>query len=192
MSDPKNEVPAVEYEHVKVQPLPVILEEETKSYYCSMVTANFIREDGKKISFQEHYFETNLKGDKDYLDKEIARKNDVLRYATQEEIDAARMRRNPRETIRSQITEEVTAKVRADVQAELINKMRSLGIDVSALEAEAVRSTPDAGKVAGVDSGNAMKARLEALKNGTPVASKPTPLGGIVGTDKINQAAAGN
>jgi hypothetical protein len=192
MSDPKNnEVPAVNYEEVKVKPLPVVLETETKHYYCAMVTANFIRKDGKKISFQENYFDTNLKADKEYLDEEIKNANPLLRYATQEEIDFARMRRNPRATIRAQIQDEVTAQVRADVQNELLSKLKALGVDVSAIENETV-ANPDAAKLAGTSSGNAMKERLAALKNGTPIASQPAPLGGIVNTAQIAAAAAGN
>jgi hypothetical protein len=162
------------------KPLPVEFQEKNVAFWAAQVNTNFIREDGKKISFLHHFHETNIKGDIAYLEKQL--ETGFVRYATPDEIKAAHMRLNPKETIRGEVIEEVRASVASEERAKLIAQLKSAGIDTSAIESKT--AITDASKIEGATTPAAsILSKLTGDKGVT--ATAPVRLGGISGTDKL-------
>lgn len=194
-------------------PLPTRKAAGEKAYHCSVNNASFHRPDGKRLGFVFNYFATDIQADIDYLDKEIAEGNPYLRHATEDEIVGAKMRMNPKETMRSIVREELLndpslrQQIEAQVRAELEAKIQGATVvsapsllSIEKLSDQQVFSTQeDANKLAGTDS---LKARLEALKQGrgdgtvvktdnaTVLHQGVPPLKGIVSTASIAEGAA--
>jgi hypothetical protein len=178
---------------------------EPKHYVCTVPAASMFRHDGKKLPFVHGFLTTNLKEDQDYLDYEIHSGNTYLREATAEEVHVARMRADPRGTIREELRPEVEAEVASRFETEikaLQDKINQLtGGEPAKVEPGSVGATNvDAEKIAGTGSTQDKLAALRAgLKDGTVkkgstatviMESKPAPLQGIVGSDKTVNAAA--
>lgn len=174
--------------NAKTAEIPLEFTETAKAYICTVSAASLYRKDGKKIPFVFGFHETKVKGDIDYLEAEIAGGNQFIRHATQQEIEAAHMRLNPRETIRDQVLQQEIPVIKESLRAELLKELEAKGVDVSALLATDAAKN-DASKIAGTKVTNASE--LLAKVKGAAVATPPVPvLGGIQGTDKIAAAAA--
>lgn len=187
---------------LKVEPLvahtpvlPRVVVDVVKYYWCTMPSASMHRTDGKRIAFSSKMYETDDAEDQKYLDTEVSSKNTYLRYATTEEIQAYKMRVNPRGTLEAELTPQIEERVRNDLEREILDAMRSRGIQV-----------PDNFKLSGVDK---TTLKLEALAagaksgSGTIVATSEDPTitasalqtlkqSSIVGSDKLAGNAAGS
>ena len=124
----------------------------TKYYICTISFASLHRYDGKKLPFVHGFLETSIKTDIEYLDKEISEGNVYLRYATDEEIHASKMRRDPRGTIANEIREQVESEISAHYDAEIKALQDALA---------SIETSSDEQKLAGIDSA---RARIDALK----------------------------
>lgn len=104
------------------EPFPLVELPETRYYYCSVSTASFIREDGKKLAFVHGIFETNQKHDIIYMEREISQKCAYLRLATLEEIRSHKMRMNPTKTIKDELLAdpEVRKELEDQIRQELL------------------------------------------------------------------------
>lgn len=164
---------------------PVVVTKETKHYWCTLPNASIHRKDGTRISFVFGHFESNLKADKDFLDAEIEGGHPSIRYATAQEIHAAKMKKDPVGTIRAQMKQEVGTEVEDRIRAEVEAEFRAkYGIP------------DDSVKVAGTDSSKrlaALRASRETHHSGSGtliMSGSAAPLKGIQSTAGIADAAA--
>jgi hypothetical protein len=146
--------------------LPTVFVTEPVAYFSSSATTSFHREDGKRLGFLNHFFETNIKADIEYLDREIIEGNVYIRHATEEEVYRAHMHRDP----------EGTAKARA--RTELENDPEFIAQLEARILARLQANNSDESKIAGIDaqSDNAEKVQTG---NATIILNQPTRLGGI-------------
>lgn len=167
-------------------PLPATEAPSTKYYICTVSNACLHRADGKKLPFVFGFLETAILHDQKYLDAEIDNGNPYVRAATKEEVTAAKMRMDPKGTIRAQVESELRADLEAQIRAELLSQMAAA--PVGSAEAAAI----DGSKVAGVDAASKLAAiRDKGTKTGTATVMESTaaPLQGVVGSDKIAAGA---
>lgn len=179
----------------KTPEIPLEFASEYRAYVCTVSSGSMFRKDGKKIPFVLGVCYTNIKGDIDYLEQEIASGNSYIRVATKEEVEAYHMRINPRETIRSQVLAQEVPAIKEALRAELLEELKTKGVDVSKFlqeqAAEATAPATDETKIqgtAGKSAAQLLAARLGAGKG--VMVSTPSPLQGIVGSDKIAAGAA--
>lgn len=185
-----------------VKPMPAVLATDsmgntlTKYYFLSMKASSMHREDGYRIGFLSigatvagGIHETALFHTQRYLDNEIAEGHPNLRHATDAEIQAFNMARDPRGTVLKEITPELEANLRIKILAEL----RAQGVAVP----EERLSVSDEQKLAGATTA---AEKLESLTRGHKVSdgkgasvvleSRAAPLKGIVSTASIASGAA--
>lgn len=105
-------------------PFPVVKTNTTKYYYNTVSNVSMHRADGQRISFIFGIFKTNLKHDLEYLDGEIEAGHPNLRLATEQEVDAYKMRVDPRGTIKEQLLSDpqVMASLEDKIRAEMEQK----------------------------------------------------------------------
>lgn len=173
---------AAQPQHI-TKPFPATRAAGKKYYVCSMPHASMHREDGKKIAFVHGFCETDILHDQRYLDNEIDAGNPYVREATEEEVTEAKMRRDPRGTIKEQVRSEIEAELRLQLEAEI--------------RAEVAASASDGEKLSGAD---AVRQKIaDAKKSGSVVktgnatvlmTSQPAPLQGIVSTGDLAGAEA--
>jgi hypothetical protein len=131
--------------------------------------------------------QTDILEDQQYLEIEIASGNPYVREATVDEIRDAKMRMDPKGTIR--------AELRPEVEKEICDTLE-------ALIQQEMDATQDGKKIASVDAvRNVIEKLRKGRAEGTVVTSgtgtvimdsKPAPLQGIVTSDKLAGAAAGS
>lgn len=127
MSDMNSSSPEINHGQLvaKLQaPFPVVHTATTKYYYNTVPNVSMHRADGQRIAFIFGIFKTNLKHDIEYLDAEIEAAHPNLRYATPQEIDAYKMRVDPRGTIKEQLLSdpEVMSSLEDKIRAEMEEK----------------------------------------------------------------------
>jgi hypothetical protein len=151
--------------------------------------ASLHRPDGKKLPFVAGFLTTELLEDQQYLDHEIYSENPYLRPATDEEVHHAKMRLDPRGTIR----QEVEGELRLQLEREFQEKLEA---ELAKLVPGSVGATQlDGVKLAGTDTVQQKIAAAKDAKvtgNGNTVImeqQKPV-LQGIVGTDKTTTGVA--
>lgn len=165
------------------KPAPPLLNDATgnkKYFFCSVPAATMNRWDGRRIVFNEGIYGTDVKGDIQYLEAEIAAGHQYLKVATPEQIQQYRLATDFRGTIRNEviaeerdrIVREVTEQLSAEFDTAIAQVQHDAGSDVN---------------LSGVD----LKSRLAALatlKSGTGVVK----LGGIQSSADVASAAAGS
>ena len=156
--------------------------EDTKWYYCPIPNTSFHRRDGKRLTFVEKVFSTNIKQDQVYLDNEIAEQHPYLRYANAEEIELAKMRMDARGTIREQIVKEL-----ADDPAAL----EKLEAQIAELRAKrAAGKSADEEKIAGTSTAAAPAIKTDTAKITIQATQPQTFQSAVVGSDKVQSGAA--
>lgn len=155
-TDPTQRVPAPAF---ITKPLPATLAPETRYYFCPVQAASMHRADGKKIAFVQGICETNLIHDQQYLENEINAGSTYVRAATEREIHAYQMHKDPQGTLKA----EVRAEVRGELEEELREKIEREIREKIAGESnsESVEASNEAAtRIAGTDA----RARLEAAR----------------------------
>jgi hypothetical protein len=165
-------------------PLPTV-QTEVKYYVCMVPTASMHRADGKKLPFVNGFLATTILADQQYLDAEIDAGHGYIRMATEDEILSDKMRRDPKGAMREQVRAEIEAELREELERKIL-------AEIAAVPGSVEGSNVDGNKIGGTDLA-AKIAATKALRAGRAILTQPTPvLGGIVGSDKINAAAAGS
>jgi len=174
------------------QPLPIILQEKTEYYFCTMQNHHMTRNDGKRLAFIFNTFATKDVSDINYLNAEINANNPYLRKATDDEIRMYKMRIDPKGTLAAELTPQIEEKVRneleAEINASLEQRLKNAGIiltDEQKAQLTVATSVPamvsDDAKLNGSSALEKLKAQLAGgVQSGTG-----TILGGISGTDKM-------
>jgi hypothetical protein len=149
-----------------------------------------------------------------YMDHEIGFGTPFIRHATPEEIHIYKMRIDPKGTMTREITPEIEQRVRVELTAELteaiLHKLSSVGIQLTEEQTKALKPksdtpeevTHDEANLKAVDAMERIKAKLGkgiTTKSGTVFAGHAlntqshypvgVPLQGIVGTDRLPNAA---
>jgi hypothetical protein len=191
---------------VRVEPIqaytpadPVVIVEK-KWYICTVANASLHRKDGTRVGFVSGFLETDVQATQSYLDGEIISGNPFIRLATRQEVQDAKMRINPRETIRQQVREELEAELRIKLEREIKEKL-GIPIDYPDIPLGAVpegtanteTSIDDEQRVQGSDGIAALKERMSRVKvpGATVIMRSEAPhLQGIGNSNSINAAAA--
>jgi hypothetical protein len=172
-----------------------------KYYICVVANASLHRKDGTRVGFTNGFLETEVEATQEYLDGEIIAGNPFVRLATQHEVQEARMKRDPRGTIREQVREELEAELRIKLEREIKEKL-GIPIDYHDIPLGAVpegtanaaeTSVDDEQRVQGSDAIAALKERMHKLKvpGATVIMRSEAPyLQGIGNSNSINAAAA--
>lgn len=100
--------PTVAPIHAITKPMGNTKQEEAMYFHCTMPTASFHREDGKKLPFLHHFLKTNVKEDIAYLLREIENGNPYIRLATADEVDHAKLMEDPLGTVREAVKNELS------------------------------------------------------------------------------------
>lgn len=175
-------------------PMPATMADKSKCYFSTIDHTSFIRKDGKKITFINHFYETKLLFDQQYLDEEIREGNRYVRYATSEETEVAHMRIDPRGTMADKLRNDpaFTQELEDKIRAELVQKIQS---------GEIVVPLSDTQKLGGTTTGGAQQADTGDGKVKVILEKQPEPvaqnlglnrLGGIQNSADISKAAAGS
>lgn len=174
------------------RPLGSTLQEEFKSYICTVPNASTHRADGKKLPFVYGFMRTNIKQDIAHMEHEIDELNPYFRHATAQEIEAYDMRTDPRGTLTRNITAELTPQLRAEIElsvrAELEEKIRKEMAESAAADRElkttdTTAANHDANKISGTDAvarakeiSDRIKASQESKAPGVTVVHQNKPL----------------
>jgi len=181
---------------------PVETVEDKYYYACTMLNHHMHRTDGKRLGFQFGIFVTQDKYDIEYLEKEIVAGNIYVTRATKDQIANYRMKTDPQAMMTEELSPKIEAELREKLDSELRAKMKerltSIGVTLTTDQFEAlVAKTSSESSIASTATdesklaSTAKDARMEALQRlqtGTATIS----LGGIVGTDRLPQAAGSN
>lgn len=150
-SDPTQRVPAPA---AITRPLPSTIAQETKYYACPVPAASMHRTDGKKIPFVNGICETNILYDQLYLEEQIKDGSQYVREATEQEINAYKMHKDPHGTMKAQVTAEIKQELEQDLRVQLeaeIKKQYGITSDTPSAVANPVPGEADNVKLAGVD-----------------------------------------
>lgn len=177
------------------KPMATTVAPTMKYYWNTAGNTSMYRADGFRMIFNQGFYETNLLASQAYLDNEIAEGHMHLRYASELEIDAYRMRVNPRQTIRDQVKQELEADLRVELEAKIRSELASGGSSIERQEPQ--DTNKDEEKVQGTDSTQAALDRLASGLRGrgaTIIPQQPETLrqASIVGTDKVAGTSAGS
>lgn len=167
------------------EPLPIVKAPVMKYYWNTMPNSSMHRTDGKRLAFVNKFYETDDEEDQKYLDKEIAARNLYVRYATEEEVHANRMRLNPTKTIEDQLRPKIEEEVREKLEQQILERFRNAGVSI-----------PDDLKIKGTDATTQLLESLSGgVKSGTGTIIPSAAVGmqrSVVGSDKLAGNAAGS
>jgi hypothetical protein len=166
-----------------------------KWYVCTMPNASMFRKDGTRIIFLGGVLETNLRATQQYLDTEIGTGNTFLRIATDAEIQEAKMRRDPRGTMKEAVRAEIEAELRTKLEAEIMERLGMLSGSYIPGQDQVDSSNRGASGIAGSDVADNLAATKQVLRtnNATLIMeSTPAPLKGIVSSADVSEGAAGS
>lgn len=170
------------------KPLGTTIINDTKYYYCAIPNGSMHRPDGVRIGFVSHMFETNVLETQRYIDAEIADQHPYVREATADEVEAMKMKRDPRGTITSQVSDDIERKLRAEFEEEITKIL-------NAPPGSAMASNLDDEKIKGISALRDRLAHKEVVKSGTAsviMEAQVPALRGIVTTRDIQDGAAGS
>jgi hypothetical protein len=187
-------------------PDPIVLENTEKHYFCTVPNASMFKKDGTRLSFINGFFSTKLKSAKDYLDKEVADGHSYIRNATDEEVARILATRDPMAALEADFKTNKEPELRKNLEKDIIATI--MGVPRDSVTDEVVEGfiSKTAAVTKPTSEPEEIKKRLSVLdslgsgKGNTvlrsaggdfiPTASVPSPLAsGMVGTDKINDAA---
>lgn len=94
-------------------------------FYCTLPTASFHRQDGKKLPFMHNFYKAETVEDIRYLRNEIVGQNPYLREATSEEMQNVQMKENPIAAIKEQVRAEVENSFTIEELQSLIEKRKA-------------------------------------------------------------------
>lgn len=178
----------------KTLAFPVSLVQDMHYFACTMLNHHMHRTDGKRLGFQFGIFATQDMYDIEYMNKEIDAGNIYISKATNEQISIYRMKVDPKAMLTEQLSPQIEAELRDTLNAELRDKMQarltSIGMVLSEEQLNSLwDTTPTAGKEEStVMNSDAPDSRAELISK-LQAGSATITLGGIVGTDKLPQAA---
>lgn len=145
--------------------LPYVPAQEKSYYWATQPVCRMFRPDGVPISFLHHIHECTSKHDHEYLENEIAAGNQMVRRATQEEVEHYMFSRDPAGFTRKQVEEEMDLKIEELVQQRIRERGYILP-DPQTPTPEGVsgpsitEDIDDATKIAGVDKPATLAVRL--------------------------------
>lgn len=150
------------------KPFPTV-KVEMKYYTCTSLHASMHRQDGKKLPFVNGFLMTDIKADQDYLDAEIDHGNPYVRPATEDEIHHAKMRMDPKGTMKQEVRSEIEAELRVELEAKIRAEIAGTAVT-------------DASKLSGAD---AIRAKIGSVTSSggatiTPVSSADIAAGAAV------------
>jgi hypothetical protein len=163
--------PPSESQHVPspnyiTKPYPIV-KGNMKYYTCTERNASMHRPDGKKIAFIFMIAATDDVYDQQYLEHEIATGNQFLRHATPDEVDAYKMRIDPRGTIRQQVKSELEISMRAELEAKIRAELENEYASSSSKQPVPVSGAQDEAKISGTSTAQDKLKALAALRTGT-------------------------
>lgn len=177
------------------RPKPTTKAEVTKYYVCNIPTASMHRADGKRLPFINGFLATDLLWDQHYLDLEIAEDHANIRYATDEEIHAAKMRADPAGTMREQLEPQLRQELQAQLETEILAKLVAGGTISAEAAAQLTPTLDDQNKIEGTLTTAQKLARLRGAPGhtgATAVMESGRPLINPVSTANLGGAQAGS
>ena len=170
---------------------------DPKWYVCTMPNASMFRKDGTRIIFLGGIVEVNVEATQVYLDTEIGLGNTFVRYATDAEVQEAKMKRDPRGTMKAAVRAEIEAELRSKLEAEIMERLGMLSAKSIPGQEEVDASNRGEFDVGATDVADRLRATKQVLRTGnaTVIMDSNTPaphLKGIVSSSDISQGAAGS
>jgi hypothetical protein len=110
--------------------------DEPVYYYSNMPSNAVVTPGGLRAEFSDHILLTVVKPFVDYLDGEIARRSEIFRRCTQEEIVRFRERTIPQAVRETELRQQIEAQVRAEYEAR--ERERLLAESLSARSSSAM------------------------------------------------------
>lgn len=182
-----------------IAPMPATKVDTMKHYSTSAPNTSFFREDGKRIPFIHHFYETDLLYDQLYLDNEISNGNKYITYATEQEIEIAHMRVDPKGTLTKSIREELKndpafiAQMEEEILARLAAQGRIASDEQKLAGAGGQDGASDKERTDPIAGAMGAKVILNTPSAAVIVPVQPFRLGGIMNSNDVakNTASSG-